>query len=233
MNLKAVINTNHTPLIFNYLSRSLLLILIGIAASMSLKSYAFDNENLNGTKQKQQILIVGDSLSAGYGLNQDTGWVYLLTQQLANTHPNWEIINASISGDTTSGGLRRLPPLLKKYHPEIIIIELGGNDGLRGFMPNITYMNLENMIKMSLKENSKVILSGIHLPPNYGQRYDKAFYSNYLKLSSQYQIPLIPFILENVGTKKELMQADGIHANEKGQPVILKNVLPYLLPLIN
>lgn len=208
-------------------------LLVWLVLLISMPVFAYKTETKNHSKASQhKILILGDSLSAGYGLNQNTGWVHLLSEKLKSSHPDWKVINASISGDTTSGGLRRLPSLLKNHHPQIVLIELGGNDGLRGFMPSTTFQNLDKMIHMSKETKSHIILAGIHLPPNYGEKYEQLFYSNYTRLSAQYNIPLIPFILEGVGTHRELMQADGIHANEKGQPVILKNVLQYLMPVL-
>ncbi len=180
----------------------------------------------------QKIIIVVDSLSAGYGLIPGSGWVNLLSSRLKQQQKNWTVINASISGETTSGGLRRLSHLLSKYHPQIVLIELGGNDGLRGFMPKITYANLQKMILMSKNASAKVILAGIHLPPNYGHIYEKQFYQNYLALTKDYQIHFIPFILKDVAEHKSLMQADGIHPKENAQLIILDNVWKVLAPLL-
>lgn len=187
-------------------------------------------ESDNGAVKK--IVILGDSLSAGYGLIPGSGWVNLLSTRLKQKKPHWVVINASISGETTSGGLRRLSKLLLQYQPQIVLIELGGNDGLRGFKPKTTYANLQKMILMSKNASAQVILAGIHLPPNYGHIYEKKFYQNYVELSESYQLPFIPFILKDIARYKSLMQPDGIHPKENAQPSILDNVWKILSPLL-
>ncbi len=184
------------------------------------------------SKQQKTILVVGDSLSAAYGLREKTGWVDLLSQHLTNEASVWTVANASISGETTAGASERIEALLNQYQPGIVLIELGGNDGLRGFPLDVTYQNLEKMVLLSQQSKAKVILAGIHLPPNYGKKYEQLFYQNYTRLTTKYDLTMIPFILEGIGENPELMQKDGIHPKEKAQSMILKNVWPYLQSLL-
>jgi acyl-CoA thioesterase-1 len=178
------------------------------------------------------ILVFGDSLSAGYGIDRESGWVKLLQHKLDTGKPLYQVINASISGDTTRGGLQRLPQALERWSPAIVILELGGNDGLRGL--NLASMtgNLEKMIQMSRKAGAKVLLVGIKLPANYGKTYGSRFYRIYPDLARKYEIPLVPFLLESVADKRELMQADGIHPLAQAQVVLMQNVYRYLEPLL-
>jgi acyl-CoA thioesterase-1 len=172
------------------------------------------------------ILVLGDSLSAAYGIPRESGWVSLLEQQLTNG--NVAVINASISGETTDGGLARLPALLQKYKPTLVIIELGANDGLRGFQIDRLRENLEKLIQLSQSSNAKVLLVGIKIPPNYGLRYTSDFYESYTLLAHEYRAPLVPFLLEGVATDPALMQDDRLHPRAEAQKKILNNVLPYL-----
>ncbi len=181
---------------------------------------------------QKSILVIGDSLSAAYGLPEASGWVDLLSSRLKQQKLEWIVNNASISGETTSGGAERIEKLLDIHRPQIVIIELGGNDGLRGFPLKVTYSNLEKIIALSQQQNAKVILSGIHLPPNYGKKYDDLFYKNFIRLSEKYDLVLIPFLLQGIGDKAELMQADGIHPKETAQTMLLNNVWPHLQPLL-
>lgn len=169
------------------------------------------------------ILIVGDSISSAYGFQTESGWAHLLSLKVTQEKKSYQVINASISGDTTINGLNRFNSLLNKYHPQIIIIELGGNDGLRGLSVEIMKHNLIQMIKMSQPE-SKILLAGMKIPPNYGKRYTEAFYQVYQDLAIEYSVELIPFLLDGIGGKPELMQADGIHPNAKAQSLILASV---------
>lgn len=169
------------------------------------------------------ILIVGDSISSAYGFQTESGWAHLLSLKVTQEKKPYQVINASISGDTTINGLNRFKSLLDKYHPQVIIIELGGNDGLRGLSVKVMKHNLSQMIKMSLPE-SKVLLAGMKIPPNYGKRYTEAFYQVYQDLAIEHSVELIPFILDGIGGKSELMQADGIHPNAKAQSLILATV---------
>ena len=179
------------------------------------------------------MLILGDSLSAGYGMDSDQSWVYLLELRLIDTGHTYRILNSSISGDTTQGGLARLPRLLDRYQPRIVIIELGGNDGLRGINPGITRANMTSMIQSSQQSGAKVLLAGIKLPPNYGADYIEQFESMYADLAREYDTLLVPFFMDGVVFKPGLLQADGIHPNEKGQPVLLDNVWRILEPALD
>jgi acyl-CoA thioesterase-1 len=180
-----------------------------------------------------QILIVGDSLSAGYGMKTEESWVALLRQRLKEKSFSYQIINASISGNTTGNGLLQLKSLLKKYQPEIVLIELGGNDGLRGLSLTSIKDNLRKMIELAQSNNARVILAGIRLPPNYGLKYTQAFYEIFLQLAKHSQVDLIPFFLEGVGDNRNLMQADGIHPTAQAQPIILDVTWPYIEALLN
>lgn len=176
------------------------------------------------------IVILGDSLSAGYGMDKNQSWVYLLEQRLAENGYQFRILNSSISGDTTQGGLGRLPRLLDRYQPELVIIELGGNDGLRGINPETTRENMQSMISASQAAGAKVLLAGIKLPPNYGPTYIEEFESIYTDLAENCETMLVPFFMDGVAFNPELMQSDGIHPNAQGQPVLLDNVWVVLQP---
>jgi len=178
------------------------------------------------------VLIVGDSISAAFGLDTRQGWVALLEQRLKSEGFNDQVINASISGDTSAGGQARLPALLAEHKPELVILELGGNDGLRGQPPKQLQQNLASMIDSSRASGAKVLLLGMRLPPNYGVRYTQAFADVYSNLASEKNIPLVPFFLEGIGGIPELMQADGIHPAIAAQGKLLENVWPTLKPLL-
>ncbi len=173
----------------------------------------------------QKILVMGDSLSAGYGIDIQQGWVSLLEKKLAETH-RIKIINASVSGETSSGGTTRLPALLTEHQPDIVILELGGNDGLRGQPLKLLEKNLQTMIDASKNTGAKVILAGMQIPPNYGPRYSNEFKTLYAKLAEKNQLGLIPFLLEGIGGKAELMQRDGIHPTAEAQQIIVNTALP-------
>lgn len=176
------------------------------------------------------ILVMGDSLSAEYGLSRGTGWVTLLEDQLQKQASPWTIFNASISGETSSGGLTRLPALLKQKKPGIVFLELGANDALRGLSIDQTEKNLRKMIQMSKQSGAKVLLFGIQIPPNYGQDYINRFKAMYPKLANQEGIELLPFFLKDVASQKEYFQADNIHPNEKAQILLFKNVWDAMNP---
>ena len=178
------------------------------------------------------ILIVGDSISAGFGLDTRLGWVSLLEQRLIKEGHDDKVINASISGDTSAGGLARLPALLAEHKPDVVIVELGGNDGLRGQLPAQLKQNLASMIEASQQAGAKVLLLGMQLPPNYGARYTQAFAAVYGELANEKKVALVPFLLEGVGGKPELMQADRIHPAAGAQGLLLDNVWPVLKPLL-
>ena len=178
------------------------------------------------------ILIVGDSISAAFGLDTRVGWVALLEQRLKQQGYDDKVVNASISGDTSAGGLARLPALLAAHKPEVVIIELGGNDGLRGQQPAQLKQNLAGMIEASQKAGAKVLLLGMQLPPNYGARYTQAFAKVYDELAHEKQVALVPFFLQGVGGHPQLMQADGIHPAADAQGLLLDNVWPALKALL-
>ena len=175
------------------------------------------------------IMIVGDSLSAGYGIQPQQGWVLLLQKRLEQQYPKQhKVVNASVSGETTSGALARLPKLLQTHRPDVVVIELGGNDGLRGQPPQMIQKNLANLIQHSQKAKAKVVIFGMKMPPNYGSAYSKAFENNYKVVSQQHKVKLLPFFMEGVAGNKQLMQKDLIHPNAKAQPILLNNAYPYI-----
>lgn len=175
------------------------------------------------------ILVVGDSLSAGYGINPEQGWVALLQKRLDQDDPKQhKVINASVSGETTSGALARLPKLLQTYKPQVMIVELGGNDALRGQPPQLIRANLEKLVQQGQAAQAKVVLFGMKIPPNYGTAYNQAFENNYKVVSQKYKVKLLPFFLEGVAGNKTLMQKDQIHPNAKAQSILLKTAYPYV-----
>jgi len=178
------------------------------------------------------LLVLGDSLSAGYGMEREKSWVSLLEKRLAESGYSYRVLNSSISGDTSQGGRTRLPRLLERYQPQIVIIELGANDGLRGIDPAVTRANLADMISKSQASGARVLLAGIKLPPNYGSAYLQQFESMYADLASEYQALLVPFFMDGVAMEPEFLQADNIHPNEAGQPVLLDNVWAVLEPAL-
>ncbi|MFD1207511.1 arylesterase [Modicisalibacter tunisiensis] len=175
------------------------------------------------------LLVMGDSLSAGYGIERDRGWVALLDARLPDSVT---VVNASISGETTAGGATRLPELLARHTPDIVVIELGGNDGLRGLPPTQMRANLAKMIEATRDSGARVLLVGIEVPPNYGQAYAEAFRQVYHDLAERYQVPLVPFLLDGVALDDSLMQDDGLHPNAEAQPQLLDNVWPALEKLL-
>ena len=175
--------------------------------------------------QARDILVLGDSLSAAYRIDPEQGWVALLQSRLGEDH---HVVNASVSGETTSGGRGRLPRLLEEYSPDLVLIELGGNDGLRGLPLQSIEANINAMVEASLETGADVLLLGIRIPPNYGERYTESFFSIYHRVSEGYSVPLVPFILEGIATDRRYMQNDGIHPNVEGQPLLLENVWPNL-----
>ncbi|RZI41924.1 arylesterase [Herbaspirillum sp. HC18] len=178
------------------------------------------------------VLVLGDSLSAEYGIARGAGWVPLLEKRLKDEKIDAGIVNASISGETTSGGKARLPALLAQHRPAVVIIELGGNDGLRGLPISAAEANLRTMISESQKANAKVLLVGMQIPPNYGRDYTEKFSGLYRKLSKDAKVPLVPFLLEGVASQPDLLQADRIHPLAQAQPIMLDNIWPHLKPLL-
>jgi acyl-CoA thioesterase-1 len=181
---------------------------------------------------KPVILVVGDSISAGYGIDSSEAWVALLQKKLIKIKSPYSISNASISGETSEGGLVRIIPLLATDDPDIVLLQLGANDGLRGLSPVKMKNNLAEIIQRSQKSGAKVILLGMKIPPNYGKRYVDMFYNVYPQLAKELNIPLVPFLLEDVALNKDLMQADGLHPNVKAQAILTEKIEPYLFPLI-
>lgn len=178
------------------------------------------------------ILVMGDSLSAAYGIDPAQGWVSLLQQRLKAQGYDYTVVNASVSGETTSGGLTRLPEALKQHHPAVVILELGANDGLRGEPIQVMHDDLAKMVTSSRDAGAKLLLVGMLLPPNYGQPYTQAFAATFEDLAKQYKVPLVPFLLAGVAEHREIMQADGLHPLPQGEPKVLDNVWPYLKPLL-
>ncbi len=183
-------------------------------------------------KAELSVLVVGDSLSAGYGFAKHKGWVQLLQNRLDHNGYKYKVINASVSGITTHTAKSNLPSLLKKYAPGIVIIELGGNDGLRGLPLSAAKSNLNQMIRQCRKIAAQVLLIGMRLPPNYGKRYILTFENMYRQLAHKHQIPQVPFLLAGFANNLKWMQADGIHPKATAQPLMLDNVWPHLQPIL-
>ncbi|HCP54815.1 MAG: arylesterase [Pseudomonadaceae bacterium] len=184
------------------------------------------------TAAASTVLVVGDSISAAFGLDTRQGWVALLQERMAAEGFSEQVVNASISGDTTAGGASRLPTLLQEHKPKVVVVELGGNDGLRGLAPVQMQQNLSSMIEQSKQAGAEVLLLGMQLPPNYGKRYTTAFAKVFSDLAREQQVALVPFLLEGVGGVPRLMQADGIHPAAEAQSILLENVWPQLKPLL-
>lgn len=184
------------------------------------------------TATAQSIVVLGDSISAGYGIEVQQGWVALLQDKLAEENNPYVIINASISGDTTAGGLARIDKILATHKPDVVLVELGANDGLRGLSPMQMKNNLAEITRRARKAGAEVLLLSMRIPPNYGKRYIEMFYDAYPQLSKELGVPYMPFILEDVALVKELMQPDGLHPNAKAQPIIAEKVWTHLQPLL-
>jgi len=189
--------------------------IFGLIALMITLPYKY--VSASETDANKTLLILGDSLSAGYGIAQGSNWTDFLQKKLDDKNIKLQLINASISGDTTANGLNRLPRALKQFHPELVLIELGANDGLRGLSLRHIKNNLELLIKSCLTAEATVLLMEIIIPPNYGKKYTRAFQQIYHDLAEKYSLTLLPFLLNNIATHSELMQADGIHPNKKAQ----------------
>jgi acyl-CoA thioesterase-1 len=202
---------------------------ISLFVFVSLSISAFSSNAYSASKT---ILVLGDSLSAEYGLVRGTGWVSLLEKKLASEKITSKLINASISGETTIGGRSRLPSLLKQYKPNIIIIELGGNDALRGLDLKASEKNFLDMIQMAQSNRTQVLLLAMKIPPNYGKQYTDQFFSLYAKLSKETKSSLVPFFLEGIAENPALFQADRIHPKAEAHPVMLNNVWPHLLAML-
>jgi acyl-CoA thioesterase I len=186
----------------------------------------------NAVASDHTILVLGDSLSAALGIRPEQGWVALLAQRLQAQGYGYQIVNASVSGETTSGGLERLPRALQLHQPGTVILELGANDGLRGLPVSETRENLARMVRLSQAAGARVLLVGMRIPPNYGPRYTEQFARMFPELANQYHLPLVPFLLEKVALDPTRMQQDGMHPNAQGEPPVLDTLWPYLKPLL-
>ena len=181
---------------------------------------------------ERTVLVFGDSLSAAYGIAARDGWVALLGERLARERPGWRVVNASVSGETTAGGLRRLPEDLKRHGPAVVVIALGANDGLRGLPVEGTRANLESMIRISRAAKAEPVLVGLMIPPNYGIDYAREFRELFPDVARKSKVARVPFLLEGVAENRDLFQADQLHPTAAAQPRILENVWPVLAPLL-
>jgi acyl-CoA thioesterase-1 len=178
------------------------------------------------------IVVYGDSISAAYGMDQEQGWVHLLAMRLQKESPDYQVVNASVSGETTGGGLIRLPKTLEIHQPDIVVLELGGNDGLRGYPIDKIRDNLSTMSRLAVESGARVLLIGMVLPPNYGKRYTQAFESVFPEIAAEFDIPFLPFLLDGIATPESLLQRDGIHPKPEAQQMLLNEVWPKLAPLL-
>ena len=200
------------------------------ALLLTLAAAAFAEDSPSaGSSPLPKILIFGDSLSAAYGISEDEGWVTLLAERLAQEDSELEVVNGSVSGETTTGGRARLPSLLERYNPAFVLIELGGNDGLRGLPLSLMRENLTDMIQLSQSSGATVMIAGMQIPPNYGPRYTEPFFAQYAELAAEFDLYLIPFLIDGIPQQPGLMQADGIHPKAEAQLMILDNFWPVLL----
>ena len=178
------------------------------------------------------VLVLGDSLSAGYGLAASQGWVSLTAKKIAASHPGWKVVNASVSGETTAGGASRIAAELQRHRPAVVVVELGANDGLRGLPLVQTRANLEAIIRASKRAGARVLLVGMRMPPNFGPAYTRGFEANYRELSKQYRTALLPFLLEPIAANRANFQADNLHPTAAAQPRLRDHVWPALAPLL-
>lgn len=199
---------------------------------MSVHRHPAHAQPAAGSAAGAVLLVLGDSLSAEYGLPRGTGWVQLLSDRMRDSGLNYTVVNASISGETTSGGLTRLPALLKRHRPKVVVLELGANDGLRGLPLSTMRKNLEAMVRASLAAGASVLLVGVRVPPNYGRDYSEKFFGTFGDLARELRIPLAPFLLDGFAESLEYFQPDRIHPNEKAQARMVDNVWPHLQPLL-
>lgn len=209
---------------------------VGLAAVTGLGVDAAHAANVPSApiaETKPVIVVLGDSLSAEYGLPRDTGWVALMRERLATERLDYSVANASISGDTTSGGLARLSIVMQRLKPSIVIVELGANDALRGVPLATTEQNLRTIIAQIRKGGAKPVLVGMYVPPNYGPDYTQHFHALYGQLSKELHVPLVPFLLAGMGNRPDLFQSDQMHPTQQAQPMLLDNVWPTLKPLLS
>lgn len=181
---------------------------------------------------RQTLMVFGDSLSAAYGMEEEQGWVSLLEARLAEERYDYDVINASVSGETSTGGLARLPAMLDSHEPNLVILELGGNDGLRGLPLDTLKANLQEMVNLIRDSGADILLAGIQIPPNYGPRYTLPFLELFGELAIENELPIVPFLIDGIPQQPELMQNDGIHPRAEAQWMIVENVWPFLEPLL-
>lgn len=181
---------------------------------------------------RQTLMVFGDSLSAAYGMEEEQGWVSLLEARLAEERYDYDVINASVSGETSTGGLARLPAMLDTHAPDLVILELGGNDGLRGLPLDTLKENLQEMLNLIRESGADILLAGIQIPPNYGPRYTLPFFELFGELAAENNLPIVPFLIDGIPQQPELMQNDGIHPRAEAQWMIVENVWSYLEPLL-
>ena len=212
---------------FSQLRRCVSLVLFSVLTAITLTAWG-----QIAAPSTTRILVVGDSLSSEYGIVRGTGWVNLLKRSLASAQIDGDILNASISGDTTSGGVTRLKRLLDKHNPHLVIIELGGNDALRGLPLELTRSNLNTMASQARSSGAKVVIVGMQIPPNYGREYTTGFKDLFGSVAKQNDANLVPFLLEGVAADPKYLQADNLHPNELAQPPMMRNVLEVILPLV-
>ena len=203
-------------------------LLFASATAISERQSAPDNLQELSKTGNSKILVLGDSISAGYGMNIDDGWVNLLNQTLIQRESRWRMINASISGETTTGGLKRLPDLLEEHTPQIVVLELGGNDGLRGYPTTKIRNNLLQMTDLVDQAGAKSVIITMRIPANYGPRYTRAFEQVFAEAAESSGAALVPFLFEALAVDPEMMQEDGIHPTAKAQPNLVEGFLPYL-----
>ena len=216
------------PLATSMLAHSMLALMLILEAVART-----DSPNPAGPDDGATILVFGDSISAAYGIQREQGWVAQLRQRLQQRGGRWQVVNASVSGETTGGGLARLPDALAEHHPEVVILELGGNDGLRGYPVPRMRDNLTRMVQLTREAGAAPLLVGMQIPPNYGPRYTRAFAGVFQEVARAENVALVPFILEQVALEPELMQDDGIHPKAEAQALLLDTVWPHLAPLLD
>ncbi|NHL66591.1 arylesterase [Burkholderia ambifaria] len=216
---------------FHWKRRAALAALLGTLLAATVPARAATAAPTSG-QGRPSLVVLGDSLSAEYGLPRDTGWVALLRQRLATERIDYSVANASVSGDTTSGGRARLPAVLQRLKPSIVVVELGSNDALRGVPLATTEQNLRDIIADARQARAKVVLVGMYVPPNYGPDYTQKFHALYTRLSKELGVPLVPFLLAGIENKPEMFQSDQMHPTQQAQGILLDNVWPALKPLL-
>ncbi|WP_175923422.1 arylesterase [Burkholderia latens] len=217
---------------FRWKRRAALAALLGTVLAAIMPARAAAPAPAAPASGQPALVVLGDSLSAEYGLPRDTGWVALLRQRLAAERIDYSVANASVSGDTTSGGRARLPAVLQRLKPSIVVVELGANDALRGVPVATTERNLRDIIAAARNAHAQVVLVGMYVPPNYGPDYTQKFHAVYTRLSKELGVPLVPFLLAGIENKPEMFQSDQMHPAQQAQRVLLDNVWPALKPLL-